>query len=162
MGRPMNPDVRFVFDSDADETEVQKLGINTDDAFLFAYAEVVPSLGCAQIRLAVLAKSQDDFTRLVPLAKAGGLPIPDSVVSYVDPQKTDRPFLQDCCVFSRDVQVIALGAPDPGSGVTFRSVQRSGQSLIVLDDDRNPDPKLRGILRLHITPNRIRKDCSQL
>jgi hypothetical protein len=162
MGKPMNPDVRFVFDNDADEAAVQKLGINTDDGFLFAYAEVVPSVGCAQIRLAVLAKSQDDFTRLVPLAKAAGLPIPDSVVAFVDPQKSNGPFLQSCCVFSRDVEVIALGDADADSGTTLRSVQRNGQSLIIVDDDRNPDPKLRGILGLHITPGRIRKDCRQL
>ena len=166
MGDPINPNVRILFDDQTTKAAVTALDIDPDNLFFFAYAETDPGADCAQLKQVVLAKTEDDFDYLAPLAHdAGRLPVPTKVVDFINPPKDPKVretvFLDDCCVFSRNVQVFAL-APAANPGDPPRTQQWDAQSVVVLQDDRNPDKKKRRVNRLHITPLDIRKDCSQL
>jgi hypothetical protein len=113
MGDPLNPHVSIVFDEAARRAAIAGMGIDPDDLFVFAYAEEVSEAGCKQVKQAVLAKSQDDFLKLAPQAKkADILPVPTRVIQFINPDPQAGPvFLDDCCGFSRNVQVFALAAP---------------------------------------------------
>jgi hypothetical protein len=162
MGVPINPNVKLEFDSDADRAAVSGMGIDVNDAFVFAFAELSKESGCKQIKTAVIAKNEAEFNRLVPIAQTAGLQIPKPIIDHV--QDPPRVFLEDCCMFSRDVQLIVLAAPYQASAdaAPLQSIERPLQSLVIEDNDRNQDPAKRRMVRLRITPERITKDCTQL
>ena len=160
MGKARNPHVRVDFDHAADAAAVSGLGIDVSDAFVFAFAEQKEGETCKQIKTAVVTASEYHFDRLLPLANAAGLKIPEPIVQHVEDPQTI--FLEDCCLVSRDVQVIALAPPDGTGSSTVRSLERQLQSVIIVDNDQNEDPTARGMIRLRISPKRVDKDCSQL
>lgn len=165
MGKALNSNVKFDFESPEAGKEVQALGINLEDAFLFAAAEIVTPQGCKEIRYAVIAKSEPDFRRLLPAAKKAGHDIPEPPataggISGTGPTVT----IKSCCTFSRDAKVLAVG-DDPASTEQVRSAMFTGQSLIVEEsrpDKEEPANKdLATIVKMRISPDRIEKsDCT--
>jgi hypothetical protein len=162
MGNPINPDVQIVFDDSTAKAAVAALNIDPDNMFVFLYAELDAAAGCKQLKQAVFAKTQEDFLALTPPAQAAGvLPVSTKILQFINPPAGGPVFLDDCCVFSRNVQIFALAAPG-SAGAAPRVKRWDAQSVVVLQDDRNPDPLARRVLRLHVTPQDIRKDCTQL
>ena len=164
MGDPFNPHVRIVFDDEGGKNALSNLGIDAADLFFFAYAEEVAEAGCKQIKQAVLAKTEEHFQALAPAAHAAGvLPVPLPVINYVEYKVRGGSgiFLEDCCGFSRNVQVFALGSP-PADGQTPQVLQWDNRSIVVLNDDRNPDRSKRRVESLHISLRDILKDCKQI
>jgi hypothetical protein len=160
MSAPRNPHVEILFDNDVDRAAVASLGIDVDDAFVFAFADLDPAVGCKQIKTAVLTKTEADFDRLLPVANAAKMAIPQPIVQHVENPQTV--FLEDCCKFSRDVQVIALAGPEDATPSTLKSIERTLQSLVIRDTDGQTIPTQRRMTKLRITPERIQKDCAQI
>jgi hypothetical protein len=157
MGQPRNPHVHLLFDLPADRAQIAALGIDPDDAFVFAYAKVVPEVApCPQIRTAVLTKTEAEFDRLLPVAREKGLKIPDAVVLHVaDPGVVH---LEDCCINSRDVQVIALAAPLNASKENLESIEKT-KYFLHIDPDGNPDRAKRHMHNLGLSPTDGNIDC---
>src|SRR5258708_5732491 len=97
MGNPRNPHVQLEFVSDDHKVAVSNLGINPEDCFLFAFAEDDPAAGCKQIKTAVLTRTEAEFDRLAPSARAAGVALPQAILQHVASPQTV--FLQDCCFF---------------------------------------------------------------
>lgn len=162
MGAPMNPHVAISFDDAPTESAVTAMGIDPQDLFVFAYAVQDPGMNCKQMKQAVLAKSEEEFSTLVPVAaKAGVLPVPTQIFEYLMSASDAKApvLLDDCCEFSRNVQIFAIS---PSAGPTPLVRQWDAQSVVVLDTDRNVNKDLRHVTFLHIGSRDIKKDCKEL
>ena len=160
MGLARNAHVKIDFDSPADAKAVEDLGIDLADTFVFAFADWDEESGCNQIKTAVLTKDENEFDRLLPVAHAAGFQIPDPIVRHV--QNPAAVYLEDCCQFNRNVQVIALSGPEQTAPETLQSVERLLQSVVIRETDLNPTRAQRGMVRTWIASTPIVRDCREL